>query len=143
MKTVTEFNKQTLNEIRIELDKVLTEFGDKHNLKFVIPNIGYTANEFHTKLTCSLKVKPDGKTFDPELENFDKYHKMYGLQKSDLGKTFEMKGRSFKITGLNPKRRTCPLVIKDLGNNKSYQTEVDSYLLRIGRSKTSATIIGE
>jgi hypothetical protein len=77
---IKAFDKQNLNAIRAGVNAALKTYGDSIGVTFAIGNIGFTAGEFHTKLTAQV----DGAETNEERE-LKFYMDLYNLQANGAG----------------------------------------------------------
>ncbi len=80
MAKVTQFDKQNLSTIRAGVNAALKAYGDSIGVKFEIGNIGFTAGDFHTKLTA--KIEGAESREDKELKS---WMEIYNLQANGTG----------------------------------------------------------
>jgi len=90
------------------------------------PNGGATFKlEFAPVVSGEVKTK--------EATDFERLAYLYGLEASDLGKTFSSNGRTFTICGLAPKAHKFPILAKCADDGKTYKFPERSVLLSLGR----------
>lgn len=99
--------KEKLAKINAEMEK---EFGVSVNL---MPGGNFGVTEINSKLQFTIQG------VNPLAEDFKQYCALYGLNESDLNKTFNYKGATWEIVGLNIGRRKYPIVCKNLSTNKT------------------------
>ena len=100
MANVTQFDKSNLKEIRAGLNALLKTYGDSLGIKFEIGNIGFQANEFHTKLTAQIE---GAETKEDRALQF--WMEQYNLQEVGIG------GK--RLVGYRTKARKAPFLFTD------------------------------
>lgn len=100
MAKVAQFSKQNLTSIRAGLNAAMKAYGDTVGIKFEIGNIGFTAGEFHTKLTAQIE---GAETSEDKALKF--WMEQYDLQNVGLG------GKV--LVGYRPKARKAPFLFTD------------------------------
>lgn len=80
------------------------------------------------------KYDPFGGTYAPKIEYAipaiadkaaEQDAQLYGLPEGSIGKTFTAKGRTFKVTGINPRARSMPVEAVEVATGKSYKFKVE------------------
>ena len=118
---ITKFDKASLDRVRREVDKSLSELGEKLGITLQIGNISYQDSTFTAKLNGSLAG------FDTRAKDWSDYFWKFDLEEDWLGRTFTTQGREYKIVGLRPRARKTPVLIECVSpelcvDGKTYQT---------------------
>jgi hypothetical protein len=104
-------NKAFRDAIRMDLAAALHPIATKHGVKLVI---GYTTYE---ATTMTIKVEAgvieNGIALTIEAREFQVNADLYGFQPTDLGRTFTHTGTTYRIIGLNPAKRSKPVLCED------------------------------
>lgn len=120
------FDKTTLKNIRDDINKALAAVGVKYGLQLEAGNCTYGDSNFTIKLNAS-RINSDGTVETQQVSDFKRYCGMYGLQASDLGKTFRSNGNTYVLSGLNPKATKMPILAHKLGNpDARYKFHMDA-----------------
>lgn len=110
------FTPKNLDEIRVELDKMLLEYGKQKGIAFQIGNISYTGNSFSTTLKCV-----EGSTSDAvDREEWNKYCAKFDLTPEDFGKKFAYQEKKWQVVGIKPYSQNS-IVVKEIDSGKLYK----------------------
>jgi len=107
--------KAQLQTIRQDIAAALKSVEAKHSINLDLGNIGYTANEFHGKLTGST-VSASGVDEAKEAK-WKQYAPRFGLATNLFGKQFTQKGKKFTITEISPRSSKYPVIVEDAAGN--------------------------
>lgn len=103
---ITKFDKNSLDHVRSEVDKVLSTLGKDLGVDFELKNIRYQDNTFSVKLEGSIAG------FDTRANDWDRYYWKFDLKKEWLHKTFQHNGETYKVVGLRPKARKQTVLVE-------------------------------
>lgn len=106
-----EFNRYNAQAIQRDLEKAAEAVARKHGLR-VEPGGRFTYYDDHVSVSVEFYNAGETKEGNQALE-FKTLARHYGLQPSDLGKTFNYKRKSYTIVGLNVYARKMPVLTKD------------------------------
>jgi hypothetical protein len=110
LKTIKHIDRTTLQQLRPLLQAHLKAFGDKHGLNFhQIGRISFLADSFSFKLSANVAT-PGLPTESKEAKDFKRFCGRFGLQPTDLNKTFTSRGTTYKIVGLKPNSYKFPVI---------------------------------
>ena len=98
-------DKATAVAVQKELMDAMTEVLAKRNMKVAFKGGTFNGDAVMMKFEVMSKDGPS-----PRESAFRAYASSYGLSPDDLGKTFRSNGKTFKITGLEPKKYKRPIV---------------------------------
>lgn len=114
MKTITEFNKQNLKELRAEIDKALEPIRQKFQIKIGVGNISFNQNQFIAKLTAATGGV--GTRNDVEkvrfAEEYKKFHSLLSLPDDLLNKQFKDNTTVYTFIGLNMRASKMPVMLQ-------------------------------
>jgi len=116
-----KFNNTNLKDIRTDINRALSEVGEKYSIDIKAGRATYTSD------TCDFKLKlisigDDGVMFDEKAEDYKLYASNFGLDPDWFGKTFVSNENTFEITGLKTRRNLKYRVLaKNLDNGKPYK----------------------
>lgn len=114
-----------------ELAEAVKEIEKKHGVSFSRGNGKYSDTDCYMKVTFTDNdINGDVKT--PEATAFENYADHYGLQKSDLNKTFTQRGETFKIVGLKTRSHKYPILCKKVSNGKGYKFPSEDVVRLLG-----------
>jgi hypothetical protein len=110
------FNKQNLGQIRLDINAALAVVAKKHNIaSLTIGNIGFTENDFHTKLTAiAASATGEAPANARELKwakDFKNHAFQWGLASSALGKEVTVNGDTYTLAGARPRAKN-PILLK-------------------------------
>jgi len=139
MKTIKQFNKNNLAEMREAVNKALLKVSDDYNVNFKIGRINFEPAGFSTKLEASLVV--DGKVQTKEARDFNSLAEMYGC-KFPLNFRFSYGNDTYVVDGLKPRSRKYPITATSQKNNTSYKFTMDIVNHQYEVQKIKAELIG-
>ena len=115
-------NKAILKEFREDFNKAIKPLQEKYGFDIKLGKINYCDDSFDGKLQVFDKSKGESK----EANEFEKYCHLYGLEKSDLGKTIVCNREEFIIVGLNPSKRKYCIQVVRLKDGKSFGLSLEA-----------------
>jgi hypothetical protein len=104
MKTITEFNKGNIADLRREIEAALSDALSKFGLKAKLGSLKCESTQFTGAITVS--------TPDNAGKQFAENAILWGLKPEWFGQSFEYEGEMYTITGINPRRRAYPVIAK-------------------------------
>jgi hypothetical protein len=128
---ISSLNKDAVQELSKEIEKAVQDVADKHGLVIKMGSGSYTQNNATLKVEIAVKSL-DGTVATKEASSFKALCTFYGLQESDLGRTFTSRGSLYVITGLASKSRTNPILATRQTDNKLFKFPVDSVKKALG-----------
>ena len=111
-------DKKALKKVRVDIEealKVLNKYG-----------LSVDVNTMRTdKVSCEVKFtmavqSSDGKAQKASEVQFKRYAVMYGVKEDALGGQFKVQGKTYTITGLNPKARKNVILLEDEDGRKCH-----------------------
>jgi hypothetical protein len=134
MAKLTQFDRASVRQILNDCDSALQAVAKKYGLTLIRKNCNYYPNEVPVAFKLIVtQVNEDGEGIDPSASDFLTHAEAFGLSKDDLGKTFTVRGDSFKVCGLAPKSHKYPILAQKIGTTKRFKFgvyEVRSFLER-------------
>jgi len=108
---ISTFDRSNLEQIRREINNALAAITAKHGLDISIGSISFNAASFTTKLTC--------RTRNTDAANQANTHSLrgLGLPASAIGRTIVHEGIAYNITGINKRKRSCPVETRSVSDN--------------------------
>jgi len=114
-------NRDFLKRIRPAIEKDLMDLSKTHNINIKCGSASFGDNHATFKLEIST-IGENGEVMTKEAEDFKVYCHRWGLKESDLGRTFNHFGDTYKITGAKPRSSKYPILAKKLtGNGGTYK----------------------
>jgi len=128
-------DKQLAKQLGQEIQQALQSIAEEHNLVIEYRGGTFDPNEGWYKPKLILKSKEIGGV-DRNKAIWDENAEIWGLQKDDLGETFQYKGATWTIIGLAPSRSKFPVIVQNQSGKKMvYTVELVNELLgRLGRA---------
>lgn len=115
---MTTFDRNTVKVIRDDIAIALQAVEKKYNIKMSLGAIRFDNNQFGGKLTA-VTANSTSATVEGNVKwqaAFLRYAPFYGLQASDLGKSFNLRGEEVTLVGARPNAKN-PLVLKKSNGN--------------------------
>lgn len=132
------FDKPTIRSLRPELEKALVDVCAKHGITAKIGNASFTDLECKFQLILELEGAGEAKSTAKQAD-FERYATLYGLEPTDLGKTFLVGGSLYSITGISPNRPKFPIDgVRHDGKMFKFGLETVKRALAISKNTASA-----
>lgn len=93
----------------------LPELLEDMGLKLSVGNISYSGKDMTIKLNVALE------SYDAGKEQFERSCYRYGLKPEHYGAEFTSNGKTFRLTGLNPRRPKYPISAVRVGDDKPFK----------------------
>lgn len=108
---ISTFDRSNLEQIRREINNALAAITAKHGLDISLGSISFNAASFTTKLTC--------RTRNTDAANQANTYSLrsLGLPANAIGRTIVHKGIAYNITGINKRKRRCPVETRRASDN--------------------------
>jgi len=114
-----------------EMEQALQGIATKYGIKIARGGGSFEALEASLKFCVTVEGK-NGET--KENSDFKKYAELMGLEVDDLGKSIEIKCKTFTIIGLAPRRTKRPVIVAD-SNGKNFVMTVGMVKNALGRNQ--------
>jgi len=108
-----QFDKQNLVDLRKSIDCALALVSSQYGIDLSIGNITFEANRFTTRLTAKTR------NIESTIMNNVYFLRNNGLPSDLIGKQFLYKGTSYRVNGINERKRKYPIETIRLKDNKS------------------------
>lgn len=99
-----------LAAIRPEITQALAELGKKHGIAFSLGACRFSSTSATFKLDLALP-SPGGEFEPPERRDFKAHAALWGMNPTDLDRTFTWNRETYTVSGLKPKARTNAIVV--------------------------------
>lgn len=103
MEQIQKFNSANVGSLRPVIEKALSIL-EKYGLSVSVGKLTYGDTQF----TARIEVSTDNNG----QSEFKKYAKMFNLKPEWFGKTFDLKGATYEVVGLDAGKRTFPVVLR-------------------------------
>lgn len=108
MYKVNTINNVTLQAVEELIIKRLRDLEEELGIKFEFRGGKFTNKSADLKLSLTL-INEDGIAETEEVSNWKNLCTRWGFEVDDLGKEFTLQGKTYKITGLKPRRHRYPI----------------------------------
>lgn len=129
---IESFDPTICKSVSESVMEALKPLEESYGVTFQLGNGSYDSNSYKFRINC-LKLSKDGEPICTEKEDFKKYCNLFGLEESDLGKTFKCRNNIYKLYGLKPRNRKYPVLAKDVMNGKIYKFSAYNVKSFLGR----------
>lgn len=120
------FNSSTLNDLRNDLDKVLSSYGMNNGMDFQVGRISYTDKYAN----ISMKVYLSGNNVDGAESEFNDIASRMGIPKEWYKKRVSIKNKMYTIVGLNSRAKKFPVVLEG-DDGSSIRTNLESVKINL------------
>lgn len=105
-----KINRETIRTLGPQIEQQLAGLAAEHGIRIVYDGGSYDHSGKHgtIKLTVAT-IGEDGVANDPERTAFEQHAAAYGFESSDLGRTFDFMGETYRIVGLRPRASKRPI----------------------------------
>ena len=111
-------------------EKAEKKMGKELGVKISVGNISFSTDNATVKIEVA-DIGEGGEVQSREVVDFKNYASMYGLKATDYGKTFKMRGTSYKIVGMKPRSKKYPIIVE--ADGKQYKVSADIVKSGLGR----------
>ena len=134
-----KFTKNSVENLRSELNKVLEAFGNEHNMDLDIGRITF-GDQVTAKLTVQYKqdLEPGEYPETKESIAFIRKSKIIGIDKSLLHKSFKSKGDNVVLLGYNSRAPKNPMNFTV--NNKPFKSSLGYFKSLLNENMSSYVI---
>ena len=120
MATIKEFNKQNLKSLRQDMNAALAKLEKQYGIQINVGNASYSDNEVTFKTKCNT-VSKEGTAITKEAQNWSLYAELNGVSQFSIGDRIALQGKIFSIEGWNTRAKKAPVMIKEVGSNKTFK----------------------
>jgi hypothetical protein len=125
MADITSIDRAAARKLGAEAQLALQEVANKYGLTLTQKGGTYSPNASTVKFVFAVA--------GADKSDFESYAHLYGLNAEDHGAEFKMSGKTFRITGINPRAPKFAILIEDVKTGKGYKCPTDSVLRALGR----------
>lgn len=111
------FDKVIAKKLREEIETALKGLSEKYDIEIRTGSCTYSETEIKYRL--EIKTRDKEVIAMKEKTRWDDYCRLLGFEKTDFGKTFEVKGETYRITGCDLGRSKFDLVTIRISDNKT------------------------
>ena len=113
---IENFTRQTVKNLRTELDSALAELSEKYGISINVGNARFSSTEVNFKLNINT-TSDSGRVYTREGEAFERHKHLHGMSHLSVGDKVMVNGRSFILEGFNPRAKRYPIEISAGGSN--------------------------
>lgn len=115
---ITSLDTKTANLLQKEMTEALQGIALKHGVK--ITAAGGTINPNHVDVFLKFRVEVSdiGAKDTARKQEFDQYCELFGMKPEHFGATFTSRGQTYKISGLELRRRKFPIRAVEIASGK-------------------------
>lgn len=106
---IKQFDKYNLHEVRAEINKSLSEAGERLGMKLEIGSITFGDFSFTTKMTVTIKSPEAHATLATKVPSW-----------VSVGSEITYNGTRYRITGYNPRRQKYPVIATNISSGRSF-----------------------
>lgn len=111
---------QSIRDFRKDFEEAVKDLEQKYGVVVTLGQITYGYDEFY----CRMAVKNGQSKEELFKKEFEADCAKVGLYPEDYGQTFMRHGHTFKIVGLDLKKRKYPVIIEDTATGKTMRCSV-------------------
>ena len=95
--------------------------------RFKFKQVGGRYNDVSLAVKLEItEINKNGKVKSAIERDFQEYARFYGLQLTDLGRTFTINGKRYKISGCKPRNIVYPILGTRIPDGKRFKFAVDA-----------------
>jgi len=129
MRKLTTFDRPSVKEFSDEFAKALKTLCEEAGVDLIKQTGSYSGNTLTIRATFNIEGAEK-----PEERDFARCCGRFGLDPEDLGKEFTTgRGNTFRITGINPKRRKYPISGTCTRTGKQYKFSAMQVQFALGK----------
>lgn len=136
MAKITSITRMHVKALRFVVEEAVNKALEPYGLGVTVGIMKYT--EDNIKVPLEIVILGDGAKDAKEskrLADWNRYRDLYGFEKGDLGRKFNVGQRYYEIRGVMPKKRTNTIVVRNLANLKEYVMAPEDVLLHMKLAK--------
>ena len=122
MSKITQFDRQSLRALRVDLDSAMASIASKYGIELSAGNISFTSETATIKVDAGI-IGSNGRAATPEAKAFDQYKGLVGLSSFNVGDSVNIQGKQYTITGYKPRSKKSPVCIENV-KGQGYKVSV-------------------
>lgn len=119
MKKITQFQKQDVEQISVEINQALKAIADKYQIQIRTCGGKYDNDTATLKLELQT-INESGIVLTKEATAFKAYSTSLNLKPEDLFKEFTVNKEKYVLMGFAPRKSKFPMICKKVSNDQSY-----------------------
>ncbi len=132
-------DRPKVKALRARLEAALkAAFGEEMGV--MVGSARFTKTSVQFKIEMS-EPNAQGQVESPHVTAFKTHCKLFGLEPTDLGRTFVSRGRTFKIVGILPKCYKNPIAADAVDNGKKFKFPVEVVKAGFGGKATIPAVV--
>jgi hypothetical protein len=116
MKKTTEFNKNNIKALRVEMDQAMQSISKKYGIEIQTGNASFSSNEVTFKVKANT-VGTDGAAITKEAMQFEREKGLHGLGHLNIGDTIMIQGNPYTLNGFNRRATKAPIQFSNSKGN--------------------------
>jgi hypothetical protein len=124
-------NREKAKILGEEVKVALEQIANKHSLHLAFRGGSFDPMTGFYRPSVEFQEVTESGQPQKHVTAFKTYAGLYNLQADDLGKSFTVRGHKYTIVGLDPKKRTRPVIVEKDG--KDYVMSADEVNAFLGR----------
>ena len=118
---ITQFDRATCRMVSQAIEKAVQGVAEEFGIGIRRGRGTFSGPTFTMKLECG--IKENGEVLTKEAQDFKQLASAYGLKPTDLGRTFCLRGNSYKIVGLKARSTKYPILVERADGKRFKQDE--------------------
>ena len=116
--------------LRKAMEEALAPLEESFKVKLLMDNCNFTESYCNFKVGFA-DVAEDGEVQSKEVKEFKMFAATYGLEPTDLYRTFTVRGTEYKITGLSTRKPKYPLLADRVRDGAKFKFPVDQVVMAL------------
>lgn len=134
--TIKSFDRPAVRAVMDECEAALRAVAERHGLTLVRKTCSYRENECPVAFKLlTVVTDDDGEVVTPEAQEFVRNAAWYGMQASDLGREFTLRGKRFKVAGSKIRNRKYPIIAECVVTGKRFKLPAEDVAAVLVRQK--------
>jgi hypothetical protein len=130
---ITNIDANACRVLRASMETALAAVKAEHGVEVKVGKATYDQGGGFVTFKVEMAVVRGGNVETKEAVSFKQFASMEGFAQDDLGKEIRLNGKRFTIHGYNSRATKKPVLIKEVGTNKIFITDVPSTLRALGK----------
>lgn len=122
---ISAFNKQNLQQLRVDMNVALAQVAAKHGIQIVLKNISFLSERASVKvelIALGSNAGVTGKSAEEVVReaDFKRYCSSFGLKPEQFGVQFKHGRDTYKLAGLKPRAPKRPILATNVADGRTY-----------------------